>query len=109
LEDKAKERTRAVGGQARREACFRFLQHPQSVYEILSPDAFLRRYLDDYQALAAASWASRRRVRPTLPATATPSRRAPRRPSAASGDAELAYVGLIESVVTGGEIGNGSP
>lgn len=35
-----------------RETFFKFLKHLQNVYDILSPDAFLRPFIADYQALA---------------------------------------------------------
>ena len=53
LDDKAKERAVvALQDKDRREAFFKFFRQLQSLYDILSPDAFLRPYLDDYQALA---------------------------------------------------------
>jgi len=36
-----------------RERYYRFFKEIQALYEILSPDAFLRPYIDDYQALTA--------------------------------------------------------
>jgi HsdR family type I site-specific deoxyribonuclease len=36
----------------RREAFLTFFRHLQNLYEVLSPDAFLRPYLEDYEALA---------------------------------------------------------
>lgn len=52
-DDKAKER--AIDyfvEQATRDTFFTFYRQVQSLYDILSPDAFLRPYLDDYRALA---------------------------------------------------------
>lgn len=52
-DDKAKER--AIGhfeDKARREEFFRFYKQLQNLYDILSPDAFLRPFMKDYQRLA---------------------------------------------------------
>jgi type I restriction enzyme R subunit len=52
-DDKAKERAiDAFADKAAREALFTFYRQLQSLYDILSPDAFLRPYIADYQALA---------------------------------------------------------
>jgi type I restriction enzyme, R subunit len=52
-DDKAKERAieyfREIGP---RETFFKFFKQIQSLYEILSPDAYLRPYLEDYQSIA---------------------------------------------------------
>lgn len=52
-DDKAKER--AIGhfdDKDRRETFFKFFKTLQNLYDILSPDAFLRPFITDYQALA---------------------------------------------------------
>jgi type I restriction enzyme, R subunit len=52
-DDKAKER--AIGhfeDKERRGAFFKFFRQLQNVYEVISPDAFLRPFIDDYLALA---------------------------------------------------------
>lgn len=52
-DDKAKERAiDHFAEQATRDTFFTFYRQVQSLYDILSPDAFLRGYIDDYQALA---------------------------------------------------------
>jgi type I restriction enzyme R subunit len=52
-DDKAKERAVvAMEDKEKREAFFKFFRQVQSLYDILSPDAFLRPYIEDYQALA---------------------------------------------------------
>jgi type I restriction enzyme R subunit len=52
-DDKAKERAVvALEDKEKREAFFKFFRQVQSLYDILSPDAFLRPYIEDYQALA---------------------------------------------------------
>ncbi len=52
-DDKAKERAieyfREIGP---RETFFKFFKQIQSLYEILSPDAFLRAYVEDFQSIA---------------------------------------------------------
>ncbi len=53
-DDKAKER--AIGhfrDKETRETFFAFFKQVQNLYNILSPDAFLHRFIEDYQALAA--------------------------------------------------------
>jgi type I restriction enzyme, R subunit len=53
-DDKAKERAiEQFESKERREAFFQFFRQLQGVYDVLSPDAFLRPFLDDYEALAA--------------------------------------------------------
>jgi len=52
-DDKSKER--AIGyfeDKEKREAFFKFFKQVQNIYDILSPDAFLRPYIVDYQNLA---------------------------------------------------------
>ncbi|MDQ2807994.1 MAG: HsdR family type I site-specific deoxyribonuclease [Chloroflexota bacterium] len=52
-DDKAKERAvDYFADKPTREAFYQFFRRLESLYEILSPDAALRPYLDDYQALA---------------------------------------------------------
>ncbi|MFN8475906.1 MAG: HsdR family type I site-specific deoxyribonuclease [Anaerolineae bacterium] len=52
-DDKAKERAIAhFENQERREEFFKFFRRVQNLYDILSPDAFLRPYIEQYQALA---------------------------------------------------------
>ena len=52
-DDKAKERAiDHFADKEGRENFFKFFRQVQSLYDIISPDAFLRPYLDDYQALA---------------------------------------------------------
>lgn len=52
-DDKAKERAiDHFTAKEEREAFFKFFRQVQSLYDIISPDAFLRPYLDNYQALA---------------------------------------------------------
>jgi len=52
-DDKAKERAvLAFEEQEQREAFFKFFRQLQNLYDILSPDAFLRPYINDYNALA---------------------------------------------------------
>ena len=52
-DDKAKERAiEYFADQQRREAFFAFFRQTQNLYDILSPDAFLRPFMDDYLALA---------------------------------------------------------
>ena len=51
-DDKAKERAvMAFAEPSKREAFFKFMRNLQSLYEILSPDAFLRPFLEGYLAL----------------------------------------------------------
>ncbi len=51
--DKAKEQAVAhFERKEEREAFFTFFKRVQNLYDILSPDAFLRPYMDEYQALA---------------------------------------------------------
>jgi type I restriction enzyme, R subunit len=51
-DDKAKERAVAhFQDKSRRDEFFTFVRQLQSLYEVLSPDAFLRPYLEPYQAL----------------------------------------------------------
>jgi type I restriction enzyme R subunit len=53
-DDKSKEK--AIGyfaDKEKREAFFRFFKQVQNIYDILSPDAFLRPFIDDYQNLAS--------------------------------------------------------
>ena len=53
-DDKAKERAiEHFEGKDRREAFFTFFKQVQNLYNILSPDAFLRPFIKDYQALAS--------------------------------------------------------
>lgn len=53
-DDKAKERAiEHFEPKERREAFYTFFRQLQMVYDVLSPDAFLRPYLDVYEALAA--------------------------------------------------------
>jgi type I restriction enzyme R subunit len=53
-DDKAKERAIAYfADPERREHFYAFFRQLESLYEILSPDAFLRPFMPDYQALAA--------------------------------------------------------
>ena len=53
MDDKAKERAVvAMQDKEKREAFFKFFRQLQSLYDILSPDAFLRPFIDDYNALA---------------------------------------------------------
>jgi type I restriction enzyme R subunit len=53
MDDKAKERAVvAMQDKEKREAFFKFVRQLQSLYDILSPDAFLRPFIDDYNALA---------------------------------------------------------
>ncbi|HMA34879.1 MAG TPA: HsdR family type I site-specific deoxyribonuclease [Chloroflexia bacterium] len=53
-DDKAKERAiEHFADKAAREVFYRFFRQLESLYEILSPDAFLRPLMDDYRALAA--------------------------------------------------------
>ncbi|MBP1466200.1 HsdR family type I site-specific deoxyribonuclease [Candidatus Chloroploca sp. M-50] len=53
-DDKAKERAiEYFEPKELREAFFTFYRQLQMVYDVLSPDAFLRPYLNDYEALAA--------------------------------------------------------
>ncbi len=52
-DDKSKEK--AIGyfeDKEKRESFFRFFKQVQNIYDILSPDAFLRPFIDDYQNLA---------------------------------------------------------
>ena len=52
-DDKAKERAADYfEDKDTRETFFKFFKHLQNVYDILSPDAFLRPFIADYQALA---------------------------------------------------------
>jgi type I restriction enzyme R subunit len=52
-DDKAKERAiDHFSDKAGREEFFKFFRQVQSLYDIISPDAFLRPYLENYQALA---------------------------------------------------------
>ena len=52
-DDKAVERAiEAFGDKDRREAYYAFFNELQGLYEIISPDAFLRPYLDDYGKLS---------------------------------------------------------
>jgi len=52
-DDKSKERAiEYFGDKDARNNFFRFFQQVQSLYDILSPDAFLRPFIDDYQRLA---------------------------------------------------------
>lgn len=52
-DDRAKERAVvAFEDSDKREAFFKFFRQLQSLYDILSPDAFLRPHIDDYNALA---------------------------------------------------------
>jgi len=52
-DDKAKERAiEYFEDKDKREQFFRFFRQVQNLYEILSPDAFLRPYLEDYQNLS---------------------------------------------------------
>ncbi len=52
-DDKAKERAIThFEDKPRREAFFKFFKELQSLYDILSPDAFLHPFIGDYQALA---------------------------------------------------------
>ncbi len=51
-DDKAKERAiKHFEDKKRREDFFKYFRQLQNLYEVLSPDAFLRTYLEDYQAL----------------------------------------------------------
>jgi type I restriction enzyme R subunit len=51
-DDKAKERAiAAFADKAERDAFFRFARQLQNLYEVLSPDAFLRPYIERFQAL----------------------------------------------------------
>ncbi len=53
-DDKAKERAiEHFEDKDRREAFFKFFKQVQNLYNILSPDAFLRPFIKDYQALAS--------------------------------------------------------
>ena len=53
MDDKAKERAVvALQDKEKREAFFKFFRQLQSLYDILSPDASLRPFIDDYNALA---------------------------------------------------------
>ncbi len=53
-DDKAKERAiEHFEGKDSREAFFKFFKGVQNLYNILSPDAFLRPFIKDYQALAS--------------------------------------------------------
>ncbi len=52
-DDKAKERAiQYFAEQNKRETFYKFFKQLQSVYDILSPDVFLREFLEDYLALA---------------------------------------------------------
>lgn len=52
-DDKAKERAiEHFNDQERRETFFKFFRQLQNLYDILSPDAFLRPFMTDYQGLA---------------------------------------------------------
>jgi len=51
----------------RREAFYAFFRELEEVYEILSPDAFLRPYLEDYQALVAMYRLLRSAYEPHVP------------------------------------------
>lgn len=52
-DDKAKERAiEHFADKAKREEFFKFFGQLQNLYDILSPDAFLRPFMDDYHALA---------------------------------------------------------
>jgi type I restriction enzyme R subunit len=52
IDDKAVERgVEAFGEKDRRETFYKFIKELQGLYEILSPDAFLRDYLEDYGQL----------------------------------------------------------
>jgi type I restriction enzyme R subunit len=52
-DDKSKERAiEYFADKEVREGFFRFFKQVQNIYDILSPDAFLRPYIDDYQNLA---------------------------------------------------------
>lgn len=52
-DDKAKERTvERFADKAERQEFFKFFKQVQNVYDILSPDPFLRDYIEDYQSLA---------------------------------------------------------
>ncbi len=52
-DDKAKEQAVACfEDKKKREEFYRFFKQVQSLYDILSPDAFLRPYMEDYRALA---------------------------------------------------------
>ena len=53
-DDKAKERAiEHFEGKDSREAFFKFFKGVQNLYNVLSPDAFLRPFIKDYQALAS--------------------------------------------------------
>ena len=53
-DDKAKERAiEHFEHKDSREAFFKFFKQVQNLYDILSPDAFLRPFIEDYQALAS--------------------------------------------------------
>ena len=53
MDDKAKERAVvAMQDKEQRETFFKFFRQLQSLYDILSPDAFLRPFIEDYGALA---------------------------------------------------------
>jgi type I restriction enzyme, R subunit len=52
-DDKSKERAiEYFADKEIRESFFRFFKQVQNIYDILSPDVFLRPYIDDYQNLA---------------------------------------------------------
>lgn len=52
-DDKSKEKAiEHFGDKVRRENFYRFFKQVQTIYDILSPDAFLRPFMDDYQILA---------------------------------------------------------
>ena len=53
MDDKAKERAVvAMQDKEKRETFFKFFRQLQSLYDILSPDAFLRPFIEDYGSLA---------------------------------------------------------
>jgi type I restriction enzyme R subunit len=54
IDDKAVEQAiDAFGEKERREAFFRFFKEVEGLYEVISPDVFLRPYVDDYGRLSA--------------------------------------------------------
>jgi type I restriction enzyme R subunit len=54
IDDKAVERAvDAFADREKREAFYKFFKELETLYEILSPDVFLRQYLDDYARLSA--------------------------------------------------------
>lgn len=53
-DDKAKERAiEGFSDKDAREAFFKFFRETQNLYNIISPDSYLRPFMDDYQALAS--------------------------------------------------------